>query len=93
MKGSIYFVYLLLCSDETLYCGYTSDIIRRLSEHNRGTGAKYTRSRLPARLVYLETLPDKGSAMKREYVIKQMTRPEKLSLTQLRLYYTPQPPA
>lgn len=83
MSCNTHFVYILLCEDETLYCGYTSDIVRRLGEHNQGKGAKYTRSRLPARLVYLEALPDKISAMKREYAIKQMPREKKLSLMQV----------
>ena len=75
-----YFVYILCCADGTLYTGWTTDIAGRLTAHNRGIGAKYTRSRRPVELVYSETLPDKQSAMRREWAIKQMTRTEKMAL-------------
>lgn len=77
----IYFVYILRCSDNTLYTGYTTDFHRRIREHNRGKGAKYTASRVPCELVYLETCTTKSEALKREYYIKhKMTRKEKLDL-------------
>jgi len=76
-----YFLYILRCSDDTLYTGITTDIERRLKEHNLGTkGAKYTRSRRPVKLVYKEKLEDKSSALKREYEIKKMSRKKKLLL-------------
>ena len=75
-----FFVYLLRCSDGTLYCGWTTDLERRLATHNSGKGAKYTRARRPVELVYYEELEDKCSAMKREWQIKHMNRAEKLRL-------------
>ena len=75
-----FFVYLLRCSDDTLYCGWTTDLKRRLAAHNSGKGAKYTRTRRPVELVYFEELENKNSAMKREYEIKQLSRAEKLRL-------------
>ena len=78
----MYYVYLLRCCDGTLYAGYTNDLQRRLAVHNAGKGAKYTRSRLPVELVYLESFSNKSSALKREYAIKQCTRKEKLALIQ-----------
>lgn len=78
--NNLYYVYILRCEDGTLYTGYTDDIPRRVALHNRGKGAKYTRSRLPAVLAYQEELPDKSAAMKREAAIKKLTRPQKLAL-------------
>ena len=74
------FVYLLRCSDGSLYCGWTNAIEKRLVAHNSGKGAKYTRARRPVELVYSEELPDKSSALKREYEIKHLSRAEKLRL-------------
>ncbi len=74
------YVYILKCSDETLYTGWTNDLHKRLNAHLQGKGAKYTRGRLPVKLVYFEKHSDKISAQKREYEIKQMTRREKLEL-------------
>lgn len=79
MEGGA-FVYMLLCADGTLYTGWTNDMEKRLAEHRAGKGAKYTRSRLPVRLVYLEQLETKREAMRREYAIKHMRRKEKLAL-------------
>lgn len=76
-----HFVYLLLCSDNTLYCGYTNDVDKRLHAHNNTSkGAKYTRNRRPVTLVYKEGFDDKSSALKREYQIKKLSRKEKLRL-------------
>jgi putative endonuclease len=73
-----YFTYLAKCSDETLYCGYTNDIKKRLLEHNEGKyGSKYVRSRRPVQIVYFEEFKDKETAMKREHEIKKMTRKDK----------------
>ena len=75
-----FFCYLVECSDGTLYTGWTTDPERRVKTHNAGRGARYTRTRRPVKLVYLEPQPDKVSAMKRERVIKTMTRQQKQSL-------------
>lgn len=74
------FVYMVRCSDNTLYTGYAENINKRITEHNAGTASKYTRSRRPVQLVYWEQLPDRSTALRRELHIKQMTRPEKESL-------------
>lgn len=75
-----HFVYLLRCADDTLYCGYAVDVVKRLAMHNSGKGAKYTRSRLPATVVYTEEFHEKGEALRREIEIKKLTRKEKLAL-------------
>ena len=74
------YVYLLRCSDDTLYCGWTTDPEARLAVHNSGKGAKYTRSRLPVELVWQEAYEDRHEALSREWHIKRMTRGEKLKL-------------
>ena len=73
-------VYMLRCADSTLYTGSTDDIERRLAVHNAGRGAKYTRSRLPAVLVYSEEYATKNEALRREAAIKKLTRIQKLKL-------------
>ncbi len=75
-----YFVYILCCSDHSLYTGYTVDLQKRLRVHNEGKGAKYTRSRLPVECVYFEQFHEKSAAQKREYEIKKLTREQKLHL-------------
>lgn len=74
------YTYILRCSDNTLYCGWTNDLKKRLASHNAGTGAKYTRPRTPVTLVYYETFETKEEAMSREFAIKRLTRKEKLDL-------------
>ena len=77
-----WFVYLLECGDQTLYCGITNNIENRLKQH-RGEiigGAKYTRSRAPLKLVYQEQIETRSMALKREILIKKMSRREKLEL-------------
>lgn len=77
----MYTVYLVMCSDSTLYCGITNDINKRIHDHNtKSTGAKYTRSRRPVTLVYKEERDTKGEALSREAEIKKLTRSEKLAL-------------
>lgn len=76
----MHFVYLVRCSDDTLYTGYTTDLDRRVEEHNEGTGAKYTRGRTPVELVYAETLESRSEALQREHALKQLSRSEKESL-------------
>ena len=74
------YTYILKCKDETLYTGWTNDIEKRLEAHNAGKGAKYTRSRRPVELVYLEQFETKEEAMRRGHAIKHMTRRAKLGL-------------
>lgn len=80
----MFYVYILKCSDDSLYTGYTVDLEKRLNTHNKGKASKYTRGRLPVQLVYYEELPTKSDALKREYEIKQMKRPKKLKMIKLR---------
>lgn len=84
-RGKLYmanehFVYILQCKDDTLYTGYTTNIVHRLKMHEKGKGAKYTRGRGPFSVVYQETLSSKEAALRREYEIKQLQRLEKLDL-------------
>ena len=74
------FTYILECADGTLYTGYTTDMEKRLATHNSGKASKYTRCRLPVKLVYLEECKDKETAMSREWHIKQLSRVKKLKL-------------
>jgi len=76
-----YFVYILECSDKTLYTGIATDVERRLDEHNNSDkGAKYTKIRRPLKLVYSEASENRSSASKREYEIKKLSREKKLEL-------------
>lgn len=75
-----FFCYILECADRTFYTGWTIDPARREKQHNTGRGARYTRTRLPVRLIYVEELSSRTEAMKRERVIKKMTRERKLKL-------------
>lgn len=76
-----YFVYILQCSDETLYTGIAKDVNTRLEEHNSSPkGAKYTKARRPVELVYSEKYENRSEALKREYAIKQLSREKKLKL-------------
>lgn len=75
-----FFVYIVKCSDKTLYTGFTTDVSERIKKHNKGIGSKYTRSRLPVHLLYFEKLNNKSSALKREIEIKKLTRKQKLDL-------------
>ena len=74
------FCYILECSDGTFYTGWTTDPERRVETHNKGRGARYTRARRPVKLVYLEPQQDKITALKRELVLKTMTRKQKQKL-------------
>src|SRR5262245_42363019 len=76
--------YILRCADGSLYPGRTTDLEARLRVHRRGRGAADTRSRLPVRLVYAEPAGDRSAALRREWVLKQLTRPEKLALLRRR---------
>lgn len=74
-----WYVYILLCSDKSLYTGMTNNLVKRLEKHQSGKGAKYARSRLPVKLAYFEELPSKSEALKREAEIKSWSRLKKLS--------------
>ena len=78
------YVYILECSDGSLYVGWTTDPDRRFEEHSSGSGAKYTRGRRPLALVYLQRMRSKSAALRREREIKSMKRSDKLALTGLR---------
>lgn len=74
------YVYILSCGDGSFYTGWTTHLEQRVKVHNQGKGAKYTRSRLPVKLLYWEEYPDKGEALRREAAIKKMTRKQKEEL-------------
>ena len=73
-----YFVYILQCRDGTFYTGTTNDIPQRLETQASGKGSKYVRSRLPVKLIYREELPDKNTALAREWQIKSWSRAQKI---------------
>ena len=74
------YVYLLRCSDGTLYCGWTTDPERRLGQHQKGTASRYTRRRLPVEMVWTRRCDDRSHALREEWRIKQLTRLEKWAL-------------
>ena len=74
------YVYMLECADGTYYTGWTNDLQIRIAAHNDGSGARYTRSRIPVRLAYVEELADKQAAQRREWAIKKLTRAQKTQL-------------
>jgi putative endonuclease len=76
------YCYIVECADGTYYTGWALDLQRRVDTHNKGRGAKYTRMRLPVKLVYMEEQPDVRSAMKREIAIKKMGRKGKEKLVE-----------
>lgn len=78
----MHYIYLVRCSDDSLYCGWTTDLKRRIDAHNGHIpgGAKYTRGRRPVTLVYVESFHQKQEAQRREYAIKRMTKTKKLRL-------------
>jgi putative endonuclease len=79
----MYSVYLLLCSDGSLYTGIAKDPQKRLRQHQNGTGGAYTRSHKPIRIIYQEQLPNRSSALKREAEIKSWTRKKKINMLKL----------
>ena len=85
-------VYLLCCRDGSLYAGITTDLDRRLAAHNAGTASRYTRSRLPVRLVHQEAGFTHGTALEREAAIKRLSRAEKLELVASRSVNQPDKP-
>jgi putative endonuclease len=76
----VHYVYVLECSDGSYYTGYTTDVERRVAEHDAGEGAKYTRGRTPVELVHAESFETQSAAMSREYEIKQLSRAAKEAL-------------
>lgn len=80
MSAPAWFVYIVRCADHTLYTGITTDLERRLAEHNAGIGARYTRARLPVELIHAEPAADRSSASRREVAIKRLPRSAKLAL-------------
>lgn len=74
------YVYMIRCNDNSLYTGWTVDLYQRIKEHNKGKASKYTRGRLPVKLVYFEVFNNKIHAQRREYKIKQLNKKEKLKL-------------
>jgi len=81
MPADKWYAYLLRCNDGSLYCGITTDLDRRLREHNEGkAGARYTRARRPVALVYSKEFPDRAAAARFEYRLKKLDRTDKLAL-------------
>jgi putative endonuclease len=83
------YCYIVRCADDTLYTGWTTDLARRLADHNAGRGGRYTRSRRPVALVYWEVWDTPAQAMEREAAIKQMPREGKLQLIEARVTDAP----
>ncbi len=79
-RSQVWQVYIILCSDQSLYTGITNDLARRLAQHRAGEGAKYFRGRRPLKVVYLEGDHDRSSASRREAEIKRLSRAQKLRL-------------
>ena len=78
------YTYILKCKDDSLYTGWTNDLKKRITSHNAGKGAKYTKARRPVELVYYEEFQTREEAMKREYAIKQLSRKAKEALIKTR---------
>jgi len=74
------YVYLLRCADDSLYCGWTLDMDRRLAEHSAGTASRYTRSRLPVELAFVTPVADRSAALREEARVKRLPRQAKLAL-------------
>ena len=82
MSDSLWYVYVLQCSDNSLYCGITTDVERRVSEHQSGIGAKYTRAKLPVKLLVFWTEENRSDATKAEIAFKKLKRQKKLQFIQ-----------
>ena len=80
VKKEMNYTYIVECADGSLYCGWTNDLDKRIKDHNAGKGAKYTKTRLPVKLVYFEEFDTKEEAMSREWHIKQLRREKKMEL-------------
>jgi putative endonuclease len=75
-----FYVYMLLCCDGSYYTGYTKDLVERMKQHEKGKGARYTKSHKPERLAYVELFDSRSKAIKRERQIKKLSRQQKLEL-------------
>lgn len=82
MSDATWSVYIVRCNDASLYTGVAKDLSARIAQHNDGVGAKYTRSRRPVTLVYVESAVDRSAALRREFEIKRMPRAAKRRLTE-----------
>ena len=80
LGGSSWYVYIVRCSDESLYTGVAKDVPARIMRHNTGRGAKYTRSRQPVKLVYAEPARNRAAALQREHAIRRMGRDGKMAM-------------
>lgn len=80
VKKEMNYTYIVECADGSLYCGWTNNLEKRIADHNAGKGAKYTKTRLPVKLVYYEEFDTKEEAMSREWHIKQLRREKKMEL-------------
>lgn len=87
-KEDGFYVYLIRCVDDSLYCGWTTNLLKRYEKHVNGKGAKYTKAHPPKEVYYFESFEDATAARKREYEIKQMHRQEKLNLVRGKEYVT-----
>jgi predicted GIY-YIG superfamily endonuclease len=76
-KAAAWLLYVLKCRDDTLYTGITLDVSRRVQQHNSGTASRYTRSRLPVRLIFSEPCRSRSQALKKEYAMKRLSRKKK----------------
>lgn len=85
------YVYLLRCRDGSLYCGWTTDVDRRLAAHRAGRGSRYTASRLPVALAFTQPMSDRSAARREEARIKRLTRAQKLALVELARLDSPRP--
>ena len=75
-----YYVYLILCEDDSIYCGWTTNLIKRFEAHKNGKGAKYTKSHKPVDVIYYESCNSKSEACKREYALKRLSHQEKVNI-------------
>lgn len=82
-----FYCYIVECADGSYYTGWTTDPARRERQHNRGVGARYTRTRGPVKLVYLEPMPDHSAALRRELAIKNLTHAQKQALVDREIYH------
>jgi putative endonuclease len=78
MENSPHYFYVLTCADRSLYGGYTNNLERRITQHNEGKGAKYTRGRGPVKLTYFKGYENKGDALRAEHQFKRLTRKKKI---------------
>lgn len=91
MKTRHWFLYALRCADETLYTGITTDLARRVAEHNSGRGARYTAGRRPVALLAAWRFPDRGSAQRAESRFRRLSRKRKLAIITQRLSFEGSP--